>query len=1021
MLGPVASDPTPSAPAVLGWGMLALGLAGAASAVIAAGADALLLERVTPTGFGFAVALSSALLALVLVWVGAVADRAEPTRLLLGLTLAAALVVGVVDAIVQVAPSAGALLAMVVGKQLSAAVDLTIWVVLARRLDARTLGRATPRVLAAGGLGAVAGAGLVIAVAGRVGPSGLLLGGAALQVVVALASLRVPGGRGTPTAPRSTGAWWESARAAARSPLARRLAVVVGLAGAFAALAYVAVSTSAARAHADGAALAQVLAVMRGAAVVLALLAQVTLGPWLLRTLGAGVALVVAPLAGVVAGLGMLALPGLASASGMHVQGKLLDTAVQTPAEKIVQALVPRELRGRIAGFLEGVAKRGGAVLGALAAMALAHAPGPLAACTAAVAAAWSLAAIAVARSLPRLAADAPDEAAPVDAAPAPSLGALLDEPAAGSRALDVALVAAVDAMAGAASSPTPAALVAAASAAPTPARAVLLWRAVGLGAPWPDRAAWPAAPSGAAAAVVAAHAAAMARWAGDGDALHALLDDALGDPDAAVADVALHELAVELRRAGPPADTTWARVRDLERAVRRRRGQPAGRAAALAAMAGVVRAAPALRSAEQALVRSALGALARGLIADHGAAADERAAALDMVGALLAVGHRDAADDDDPARLIASALGDRDDDVRRQAEQVARALGEVMVPALLHAAAWGGREARTHATRLLAEGPVPAAALERVLDRLLERDLAELAATDARRPALMALGGAALDRLLVERRDELVQGVLHLLAARQRSAPLASAARRYRQARSRDDRGRALAIAEAAMSGELRRKVMARLDEPVADAAGAIAPEAAIAAELASSDALGRALLLDALGADGRAAHRAQIAAAADRARAREAQAPALLARLRAGDAAADDAMPGPVETMRALGAVPLLREATAKQLAQLAARARWERRVAGEVLAAAGEPLDALLLVVEGELHDAAGRYAAGAVVDELALVDPQPRASELRVATPAQLVRLARADFDELLDDVAGLAPVVCRALGARLRGR
>ncbi len=1015
----MAADDPAAGPAVIGWGMLALGLAGAASAVVAAGADALLLERVTPTGFGLAVALSSALLALVLVWIGGAADRAEPARLLLGLAVVAAGVVGAVDAVVQVAPGVGALLAMVIGKQLSAAVDLTIWVVLAQRLDARTLGRATPRILAAGGLGAVAGAGLVFVVAPRVGPSGLLLGGAALLGVVAAISLRVPGVAGRGRGGGRTG-WLENTRAAGRSPLALRLGLVVGLAGAFAALAYVAVSTTAARGHADGGELARVLAVMRGVAVVLALGAQLTVGPWLLGRLGAGVALIAAPIGSLISGLAMVALPGLGSASTMHVQSKVLDTAVQTPAEKIVQALVPRELRGRIAGFLEGVAKRGGALAGALVAMTLAHAPLWLAVATVTLALGWLVAAIVLARALPALAAETTTEGQlDAPAAPSPGLVALLGGPAEARRELDAALLAAVDAMATATAATTAPALVAAAQAAPA-ARAIVLWRAVGLGAPWPDPASWPAAPGEVTSAVELAHAVAMARWAGAVDHVSELAADALADRDADVADVGLHELAVELRRGTLVGDATWRAVRELERAVRRRRGGPAGRVAALHAMALAVRATPALTSAEQALVRSAIGALARGLVADPAAPAADRAAAVAVVAALLAVGDRGDAEDDAP-RLIATALGDRDDDVRRSAERVARELGESIVPALLHVAAWGGRRARDHATRLLADGPVPQAALERLLDRLIARDLADLAATDARRPALVTLGDGAMDRLLRERRDELVQGVLHLLAARQRSAPLASAARRYRLARDRDGRGRALAIAEAAMTGAQRRQVMPRLDDPDAAAAGAVSADAAVAAELASSDALGRALLLDALGAAGRAAHRGHITAAAGRAMAHRGAAPALLARVRAGDAAADDAMPGPIETMRALGAVPLLREASSKQLADIAARARWERRAVGDVLAAGGEPLEAMLIVVEGELADAAARYGAGAIIDELALVDPRPRASELRVVTAAHLLRLERADFDELLDDVAGLAPVVCRALGARLRDR
>lgn len=1006
--------------AVLAWGMAILGLASAASVIIAAGADALLLEQVSATGFGLAVAVSSALLAVVLVGVGSLADRVAPARLLLALAAAAALVVGAVDGVVQVAPVPGAVLAMVIGKQLSAAVDLTIWVVLARRLDARQLARGTTALLTAGALGAAAGAGVVVVVAPRVGASGLLLGGACLLAVIAVMALRVPG-RAVVTAPSlAPSSWSQSTRAALRSPLVARLAVVVAIAGAFSALAYVAISGVAARAHGGADGLPQFLGAMRGAAIVLSLLVQLTLGPWLLRQFGAALGLIGPPLLALASAAVMLVAPGLATALVMHAQGKVLDVALQGPAEKLVLAVAPLELRGRIGGFLDGVAKRGGAVIGGVAAIALAGAPSALMVVLVVLGAAWLAGAARLARDLPALASGVVDGATGDAGAPAgdvhvATLVPMLARPgdASSALALDAALVGLTPALASAPPQPLPLEVLGAARREPDEARAAALWRVVGLGAP-PAGALEATADTVLPPIVELARATAFARWRDDRDEELALADDALR-ADVALADAGLRELALGVRRATAVGEQPWRAVRTLERAVRRGRGEVGGRAEAMRALAAVLRAHPTLASAEHALMRSALGELAAARVgATSGTAPLERAAAVALLAAACATG---GAGGDDGLRQVALALGDRDDEVRASAGAAIRDLGAAMVPALLHVAAWGPRAARDHAARLLGERTVAAEAI----DRLLERELAALAAADRRVPALLRVGGPDLPRRLRERRHELVQGVLQLVASRQRSPALAAAARRHRLATSDDARGRALAIADAALPRDLRRRVMPVLDGAPGEDVGD--PEQAVAAELAALDGVGRALLLDGLSAGGRRELRDEIAAAAGRVARAEASA-SLVTRLAMSDAAIDSAaveMPSPVELIGHLARVPMLADASSRQLVQLAERARWVPTAAGDVLAAAGEVLADLLIVVDGELVGGTRRWRAGEVVDELAMIDPRPSPHELRVTQAGHLVRLTGADFVELLDEVPGLSPAVCRALGGRLRAR
>ena len=128
---------------------------------------------------------------------------------------------------------------------------------------------------------------------------------------------------------------------------------------------------------------------------------------------------------------------------------------------------------------------------------------------------------------------------------------------------------------------------------------------------------------------------------------------------------------------------------------------------------------------------------------------------------------------------------------------------------------------------------------------------------------------------------------------------------------------------------------------------------------------------------------------------------------------------MPSRVETLIALGKVPLLAALTTRQLADVAERARWVTAKQGEIVVNHGDPLDALIVVEEGELALGDRAITRGQVVDELACVAPAAAAADLVVKHAARMIRLERIDFEELVDDVPGLASAVCRALGERAR--
>ena len=356
--------------------------------------------------------MSSALLALVLAVVGGVADRLERRRVLAALAAVPAIALAALAAVSLAAPRLAAIATMIGGKQLAAATDLAFWVVIAERVDARRSRRVVPVLAATGGLGAAVGAALVVPLVAVAGPRGVLAAAAALLVIAGLAAARLPATRrglaaGTGVAAPRAGAliarsWRDGARAVRRHPLARHLAVVVAIAGVFASLAYFALGVAVTADGRDVAELAATLAIVRGAGQLITVVVQVTVAPRLLARLGTGHALLVAPLVALAAGLGLVIAPILAVAIATQLAARTLDAAVETPAEKLAQALLPTAVRGRVAGFLDGTAKRAGAVLGGVAAAVLVGAPAALYAVTAIAAACWLVAAARVAASCRR-------------------------------------------------------------------------------------------------------------------------------------------------------------------------------------------------------------------------------------------------------------------------------------------------------------------------------------------------------------------------------------------------------------------------------------------------------------------------------------------------------------------------------------------------------------------------------------------------------------------------------------------
>ncbi len=1073
----------PEERALIGSAGVVFALASGGAAMCAAAADAMFLSEIGPAHLGEAVAVSSALLAVVLAVVGGLADRLERRRVLATLAMVSGLVIAGLAALSLFAPAPAAILTLVGGKQLAAATDLAFWVVIAERLDARRSQRLLPILAATGGAGATLGAALVVPLAAAGGARGVLVCGALLLVIAALGATRLPtttrvGAQPVRVGGLITRSWRDGARAVRRHPLARHLAIVVAAAGVFGSLSYFALGVEVAARGGSTADLAALLGGVRGAGQGITLLVQLFVAPRILTRLGAGNALLLAPLVALCAGLGLVIAPVLAVAIATQMSSRVLDAGIETPSEKLAQTLLPTAVRGRISGFLDGTAKRAGAVLGGVIAAVLATTPSAFYAITAIAAALWLLFATRTARALPSLAVEHVAQARDGDAAVDDrALGVLYKELAGANpeRAAEVlarlhergridavtplvtaavqrnrlplwrAVVAVLDAPAERHGPALAEAVVAAG-----PRTRELALRALGLagGVPASTIEDWKADrdPAIALTADIAA-----LRLAGDTTALLAELGDAVRDAGVP-ARVAIDELAVEIARglASRTEAHTLDAARHLARALRRRRGDSPSRTAAFDALRRVVIWAHERREAELSLLRSDLLEVARERV-DAGATpvapdhmlsslmrgpdtaldeAPEIAAALRLYGELL-----DGADSIDPddLRRIARALGEADDDVRAAAESALTALGPAAAGELIATAAWGRRRARDRAAALLAELPVTGGAIDRLID-------AELDALDQTHAAIAVLdqpGDDLLAHRLDERLHEIAHTVLLLVAARSRSRSIARAAVQWRHARGGQERARALAVIQAALPRALVTRLVEAVDDlSVADRAAQLARadieppnrEAVIRTELAGRDRLARGLVLHLLGSAGRSAHRASITDAA-RAEALAISPAELLRRVTdalhetsSEPARTDEGepdMPSRVETLIALGRVPLLASLSTRQLADVAERARWAYAREGSVVITAGDPLDALIVVEDGELELGTRSIVKGEVVDELACVAPISLAADLRAVKPCRLIRLERVDFEELVDDVPGLAAAVCRGLGERAR--
>lgn len=123
-------------------------------------------------------------------------------------------------------------------------------------------------------------------------------------------------------------------------------------------------------------------------------------------------------------------------------------------------------------------------------------------------------------------------------------------------------------------------------------------------------------------------------------------------------------------------------------------------------------------------------------------------------------------------------------------------------------------------------------------------------------------------------------------------------------------------------------------------------------------------------------------------------------------------------------LGSVPLFRALGGEDLEQIAELLEERDYAPQEMLIRRGEAGDSLYLVTEGRVRVHVGdetlaELAPGAVVGEMALLDDQPRSADVTALERVVALRLDRADFDGLLQAWPAIGRGVMAVLTERLR--
>ncbi len=1015
---------------------------GAVVAQLLSSADALFLSRVGSRHLGTAFAVSSAASVALLWGLGAVADRRSRSGLLYKISGGSIGVVVLLILGLGVFPRITSAFLIVAGKQVGGALELLLWLVIADRFTAREARKLLPWVVVANGAGATLGALSVGPLAAGLGVESPLWSAVALLVVVsgcARLLMRAPDLRiAQSLSPRAKAPLWSGVAVLKDRPLAAWLAVLVATAGVFAPMMYYALSVTAAAEFATEVELAGFLGRYRAYVQAAALVAQLVAAPYLSKRLGVGLMLLLAPIGAVAVAILVGASHALVLVALAQGATRILDVAIQSPTEQLIQNLLPEELRGRVAGIVGGVAKRSGAIAGGLLASVLIVWPLAFYGALLAAAVGWFIVASVLWRRFPSLAvaelsgagasrnvetaagladgrglarlrmgllsASEREQASAVlllrrlgDAGAADVIAQLLqsldeadDEGVAQRlrvevrRALGDGLLVSVEAARIAEG------ILSVEGARDASSAIMVLGCDASLSAQDLLRA---HAETSISAEVAVARVAGesvleVLRLAGHGDDVVEELRCEIARARMGLSNENSEELAERLLRSLVRCERPELQLDALDSVVRAM-GSPGESAIGLLVSARLAQLAIEWRTQEQpALREAALVAMCAGGAPEY--------------------------------RTLVQALGDTEERVRRRAETLVRAAGDEALEALTVASQSGRAHLRIAAVEILADLRPSTAALE----ALLERELEEMASASKHAQAMRELArGDLVRRRLQERVEEAVLAALLALEALGGATGLGVVAKRLSRAVSVRSRARALEALDALLPRRIAAEMLGAIEGTLGPRIGV---PAAIKAELAGRDRLTRDLLVYALGSEGRAQYRDTITEAAQTAQAAQVSADplALVQRLvRAEDGRVVADVPNLMETIAVLSKLPLFSDLQAAQLEELAVIVQWRRVSAGETLMEQGDRANSMFFVKSGRLDvvvkgETVATLGVGEPVGELGLFSEDRRSATVVAASDAMLGMVTREDIENLIEDVPGIALRLCRAMSRRL---
>ena len=129
-------------------------------------------------------------------------------------------------------------------------------------------------------------------------------------------------------------------------------------------------------------------------------------------------------------------------------------------------------------------------------------------------------------------------------------------------------------------------------------------------------------------------------------------------------------------------------------------------------------------------------------------------------------------------------------------------------------------------------------------------------------------------------------------------------------------------------------------------------------------------------------------------------------------------------VEKVLFLKSIELFRRIPGDDLARLSAITSEVAFENGELVFEAGEPGDALYLVIEGRVRVHRGERQIAELAErtcfgEMAILDSAPRSASVTCASEAVCLKIEREDFYEILGEKPEIAQGIIRVLSARLR--